>query len=85
MDLDIHAQIRRNTVDLEEMVKWMNQSMLNPFICRAEGCGKMFPHCSSLVLHVESQACDWDVERLKLDLFKGEFERMCARRDSVFD
>ncbi|KAL1597776.1 hypothetical protein SLS60_008263 [Paraconiothyrium brasiliense] len=79
----IHVQIRSNRVDLEETVSWMKEGLLRPFICRAPGCGKTFSHFSSLVLHVESQACEWDIDRLRLDLIQAEFDRMCARRDSV--
>jgi hypothetical protein len=83
MDVDIHVQIRSNRVDVKETVSWMDQGLLHPFICRASGCGKTFSHFSSLVLHVESQECEWDIERLRLDLVQAEFSRMCARKDSV--
>lgn len=83
MDVDIHVQIRSHRVDLKEMVSWMKEGLLQPFVCRAPGCGKAFRHFSSLVLHVESQACAWDIETLRFDLLQAEFSRMCARRDSV--
>ena len=83
MDVDIHVQIRSNRVDVKEMVSWMKDGTLQPFICRASRCEKTFSHFSSLVLHVESQACGWDVEVLRLDLLQAEFERMFSRRDSA--
>lgn len=83
MDVDIHVQIRSNRVNVEETVSWMKDGLLQPFICRASRCGKTFSSFSSLVQHVESQACEWDVERLRLDLVQAEFSRMCRRRDSL--
>jgi hypothetical protein len=83
MDLDIHAQIRTGRTDLNEVQTWMNDGLLHPFICRAEGCAKMFGHLSSLVLHMESQACSWGIERLNAPGLEAEFRRVCLRRDSV--
>lgn len=83
MDVDIHVQIRSRRIDVKEALEWMKEGLLQPFICRAPGCGKTFSHFSSLVLHVESQACGWDLEMLQLDLIQAEFSRMFARKDSV--
>ncbi|KAJ4301683.1 hypothetical protein N0V90_003776 [Kalmusia sp. IMI 367209] len=82
MDIDMHVQIRTDRVDLDETASWVKDGLLHPFLCRAPRCGKVFGHFSSLVLHVESQACGWDVETLRFDLLKEEFGRVCARRDS---
>lgn len=82
MDVDIHVQIRSNRVDIGETVSWMKDGLLQPFICRGPGCGKTFNNFSSLVLHIESQDCEWDIEKLRLDLVQAEFHRMCARKDS---
>ncbi|KAK7188210.1 hypothetical protein DPSP01_001755 [Paraphaeosphaeria sporulosa] len=82
MDVDIHVQIRSNRVDIGETVSWMKEGLLQPFICRSSGCGKTFNNFSSLVAHVENQECEWDVEKLRLDLVQAEFRRMCARKDS---
>ncbi|KAF1955901.1 hypothetical protein CC80DRAFT_81882 [Byssothecium circinans] len=86
MDLDIHAQIRRNELnfDLEQMTSWVKQGILHPFICRAESCEhKTFSKLSELVEHFEGRECAWGVERLRLDKLRVEFERVWERRDSV--
>jgi len=80
MDVSIHAQIRRNEVNLKETASWISQGVLYPFICRAPGCGKTFGRLSSLVLHVESHACSWDLDTLRLGLLREEFERKCAEK-----
>lgn len=83
MDLDIHAQIRTGRIDLGEAQAWMNAGSLLPFVCRSEGCGKMFAHLSSLVLHCESQACSWDVVRLNMLGLEHEIRELFVRKDSV--
>ena len=75
----MHVQIRSSRVDLGETASWVKEGLLHPFICRAPVCGKTFGHLSSLVLHVESHACEWDVETLRFDLLKEEFGRTCAK------
>lgn len=77
MDIDMHVQIRQNRVDLAETANWVRDGLLHPFVCRARGCGKTFGHFSSLVLHVESDACQWGLEDLRLDLLVEEFARVC--------
>jgi hypothetical protein len=79
MDVDMHVQIRSKRINIQEMVQWMKEGLLQPFVCHATGCGKTFPQFSSLLLHVESQACEWDVERLRLDLVQAEFKKWCER------
>ena|SRR5690242_12989289 len=85
MDLDIHAQIRTRRVNVSEVHEWMHHGILMPFICRAEGCKKTFGYLSSLVLHMESQACEWDIERLNAPGLEGLFKARCTRRDSGQD
>ena len=79
MDLDIHAQIRTGRIAINEVQAWMDDGLLHPFICRADGCPKTFGHLSSLVLHVESQACGWDIERLNICGLEKEFKEMCMK------
>ncbi|RMZ70646.1 Zinc finger protein [Pyrenophora seminiperda CCB06] len=83
MDLDMHAHIRTGRVEIIEVQQWMNQGVLQPFICRYPGCGKVFGHLSSLVLHCESKACGWDVDRLNMPGLEKEFGQVCLRRDSA--
>ncbi|KAE8846719.1 hypothetical protein HRS9122_03626 [Pyrenophora teres f. teres] len=83
MDLDMHAQIRTGRVDIIEVQQWMNQGVLHPFVCRYPGCGKVFGHLSSLVLHCESKACGWNVDRLNMPGLEKEFRQLCLRRDSA--
>ncbi|KAF1832995.1 hypothetical protein BDW02DRAFT_501704 [Decorospora gaudefroyi] len=82
MDLDMHAHIRSGRGDIREVHEAMNQGGLHPFVCRQAGCGKTFGHMSSLVLHCESKACGWDVDRLNMPGLEKEFCRSCLRRDS---
>lgn len=82
MDLDIHAQIRTGRINVNEMHVWMQAGILLPFICRNDGCKKAFGHLSSLVLHMESQACCWDIERLNAPGLEALFKERCLRRDS---
>ncbi|KAK3202842.1 hypothetical protein GRF29_154g923709 [Pseudopithomyces chartarum] len=79
MDVDMHVQIRSKRINTQEMVQWMKEGLLQPFVCRAPGCGKTFHQFSSLLLHVESQACEWGVETLRLDLVQLEFKKWCER------
>jgi hypothetical protein len=72
MDLDIHAQIRQGRLEMKEMMGWMKDGVLNPYMCRAEGCNKNFSRFSSLVFHVESGECEWDVTTLGLDRLEKE-------------
>ncbi|KAH7356074.1 hypothetical protein BKA66DRAFT_428914 [Pyrenochaeta sp. MPI-SDFR-AT-0127] len=83
MDLDIHAQVRTNRIKLEELQQWMDEGLLHPFICRAEGCGMTFGHLSSLVLHCESKACSWDVARLNLAGLEMEAKNICVIRNGT--
>jgi len=83
MDLDLHAQIRRNEVDLKETTNWMEQGFLRPFACRNGVCGVAFARFSELVAHVESGNCVWGLERLRLDLLRVELAVMLKRRDSA--
>ena len=83
MEVDLHVQIRSKRIDLKELVNWMNEGLLHPFICRAPGCGKTFSKFSALALHVEGQDCEWDAERLKLDLVEAEFHRMFPRKGGM--
>jgi hypothetical protein len=81
MDLDIHAQLRTRRVDISQVQQWMNEGILHSFVCRAEGCGKTFAHLSSLVLHCESKACVWGIDRLNMPGLEKEF-KIFLRRDS---
>lgn len=83
MDLDIHAQIRTGRIDASEVHEWMHNGILMPFVCRAEDCKQTFGHLSSLVLHLESQACEWDIERLNAPGLEILFKGKCLRRDSA--
>jgi hypothetical protein len=83
MDLDLHAQIRRNEVDLQETTNWMDQGFLRPFTCRNEVCGTSYAHFSELVAHVEGGNCVWGLERLRLDMLRTELASMLKRRDSA--
>ncbi|KAI8942810.1 hypothetical protein NX059_000853 [Plenodomus lindquistii] len=83
MDIDLHAQLRTGRVNLDEMHEWMKNSAIQPFICRAGGCMKAFAHLSSLVLHCESQACEWDIVRLNISGLEAEVKTSCLRRDSA--
>ena len=83
MDLDIHAQIRTGRIDVIEVYEWMHDGVLMPFICRDEGCKKTFGRLSSLVLHLESKVCRWDIERLNAPALETLFNTMCLRRDST--
>lgn len=85
MDLDIHASIRTGRINVKEVHDWMYAGILMPFICRDEDCKKAFGHLSSLVLHMESQACGWDIERLNVPGFEALFKTTCLRRDSIQD
>ena len=82
MDLDIHAQIRLKTINLQVLQGMISEGTIHPFICRAQGCVKTFAHFSSLSLHVESQACEWDIAKLGLEMLKKEVMRI-LRRDSA--
>jgi hypothetical protein len=82
MDLDMHAQIRSGRADVHAVLDWTDQSIVHSFVCREEGCGKTFGHMSSLVLHCESKACGWDVDRLNMPGLEKEFRQTCLRRDS---
>ncbi|KAF2688145.1 hypothetical protein K458DRAFT_385716 [Lentithecium fluviatile CBS 122367] len=84
MDLDLHAHIRRNEVNIHETWSWMEQGFLHPFLCRSEGCKETFARFSELVAHFESGKCDWGVERLGSDLLRKELVAMVERRDSLF-
>ncbi|XPS77071.1 hypothetical protein M3J09_009107 [Ascochyta lentis] len=83
MDLDIHAQIHTARINVNEVQEWMHNGILMPFICRDDGCKKTFGHLSSLVLHLESQACGWDIERLNAPGLEALFKSRCLRRDSA--
>lgn len=82
MDLDMHANIRTGRVDIHEVWKWMCEGALHPFLCRDAECGKTFSQLSSLLLHCESKACGWDIDRLNMPGLEKEFKRACLRRDS---
>ncbi|PVH95693.1 hypothetical protein DM02DRAFT_659914 [Periconia macrospinosa] len=78
MDLDVHAQIRRNEIHLDTMVSWLQEGVLHPFVCRADSCGRVtFGKLSDLVAHVREDNCGWDVDMLKLEGLKLEFDRAC--------
>lgn len=77
MDLDIHAQIRTGRIELKEMREWIAEDLIEPFICRAPGCGRTFAKFSSLVTHYESRACNWDVSRLNMPGLEKEMR--CRR------
>jgi hypothetical protein len=82
MDLDIHAQIRTSRVEPKAVCQWIEEGIIQPFVCRDEGCQKIFGHLSSLVLHCESQACGWDIARLNMPGLEKEVKQSCVRRDS---
>lgn len=81
MDLDLHAQIRTNRINLSELELWMNEGLLQPFLCRNEGCRKGFSHMSALTEHCEANECSWDVARLNVVGLKNEVERMFFKKD----
>lgn len=82
MDISIHAQLRTGRADTKTLLQWMTDDVLHPFICRQTQCMKTFAHMSSLVLHCESKACEWDVTRLNMPGLEKEVKRTCTRRDS---
>lgn len=83
MDLDLHAQIRRDAIDLQETTAWMNQGFLRPFMCRNDACGDAsFARFSELVAHVESGNCVWNMERLRLNKLGRELNALLRRRES---
>jgi hypothetical protein len=79
MDIDIHAQIRQGRLDMKEMMAWIKEGALHPYICRGDRCDKTFGRFSSLVFHIESSSCSWDVERLRLDMLEKEVLRNFGR------
>ncbi|CAO2655063.1 Nn.00g117960.m01.CDS01 [Neocucurbitaria sp. VM-36] len=85
MDLDIHAQIRTGRINLDEVQQWMDDGLLRPFVCRDEGCMDTFGHLISLVLHCESQACNWGIARLNMIGLEKEVKQICVRRDSAME
>lgn len=82
MDLDIHAQIRQGRLDMKEMMGWIKEGALQPYVCRNTNCGNTFGSLSSLVFHLESGTCDWGIERLGLGMLERELIRG-LRADSV--
>jgi hypothetical protein len=84
MDLEFHAQIRTGRYDPRELQAWIDQGVLQPFVCRGEGCEKKFGLMSSLVLHCESRACGWDIARLNMPGLEKEVKQTCMRRDSGY-
>jgi hypothetical protein len=84
MDLEFHAQIRTGRYDPRELQAWIDQGVLQPFMCRGEGCEKKFGLMSSLVLHCESRACGWDIARLNMPGLEKEVKQTCMRRDSGY-
>ncbi|KAF2263311.1 hypothetical protein CC78DRAFT_581592 [Lojkania enalia] len=88
MDLDIHAQIRTRKLNIEEMMLWVREGALKPYICRGHGCEKTFSYLSSLLLHVESRACGWEIATLGLDMLERDFKRKFGfpeKRITYFD
>ncbi|KAJ4368470.1 hypothetical protein N0V83_006827 [Neocucurbitaria cava] len=86
MDLDIHAQIRTGRIDLHEVLRWMDEDTLHPFMCRSEGCTATFAHLRTLVLHCEdTTACNWDIGRLRLADLEIEFKRLSAERNGTVE
>ncbi|KAF3003721.1 hypothetical protein E8E13_009267 [Curvularia kusanoi] len=83
MDLDIHAQLRTRRIDTSEVTEWMSNGVLAPYVCREEGCGMSFSHLSSLAMHLESEACSWDIQRLNAPALEALFKQVCMRRDST--
>jgi hypothetical protein len=83
MDLDMHASIRTGRVDIHEVQHWSTAGIIHPFVCRDEECGKVFGRLSSLVLHCESKACGWNVDRLNMPGLEKELKLTCLRRDSA--
>lgn len=83
MDLDLHAQIRRNEIDLKETTSWMEQGFLRPFTCRKKICESSFARFSELVAHVESGNCVWGIEKLRLDMLGVELAALVRRKDSA--
>jgi hypothetical protein len=83
MDLDMHAHIRTGRINSDQLLQWMDEGSLHPFVCRAKNCLKTFGHMSSLVLHCESQACDWDIARLNMPGLEKELQQMFSRRSSA--
>jgi hypothetical protein len=82
----MHAQIRRNDINLDEMASWVKQGVLHPFVCRADSCNRreiVFSKLSGLVKHVQAEECAWEVGMLGLERLKGEFDRAWTRKDSV--
>jgi hypothetical protein len=75
MDIDVHAQIRTGRLDVKELLVWIKEGVIQPFVCRADGCLQSFGRFSSLVYHVESGTCEWDLKRLWLDKLEKEVHR----------
>lgn len=84
MDISVHKGLREGSYPAGEATTWMHERIIEPFICRdtAGGCGQTFSHFSALVRHVEGCECDWDIDRLRLDLVEEEFKRQCLEKDS---
>lgn len=84
MDLDIHAQLRTGRINAHEVQTWMEDGILMPFICREEGCKKSFGQLSSLVSHLESKTCGWDIERLNIPGLETLFKKTYMLEKSPF-
>ncbi|KAF2182354.1 hypothetical protein K469DRAFT_669727 [Zopfia rhizophila CBS 207.26] len=74
MDPDVHFQLRTGRVEASELSAWVSNGALKPFICRHVHCYREFGRFSSLILHVESQACGWNVEKLRITELRKLFE-----------
>lgn len=80
MDLDIHAQLRTGRVDAREVREWMRTGILMPFVCREEGCGRVFGGLGKLAGHWEDGHCAWGVERVNAPGLEALFRDTCLNQ-----
>ncbi|KAF1992740.1 hypothetical protein P154DRAFT_452113 [Amniculicola lignicola CBS 123094] len=83
MDIGIHVQIRTERVVVKELIKWGQEGIFFPFVCRGEDCGQVFGTLSALAAHIESQACPWEIWKLGLDKMKRDLELKMALDGSI--
>lgn len=83
MCVDMHAQLRTGRLNLQELRKlqeWMDEGAFLPFICRNEGCKRMFSHLSKVAKHWEAGECEWGLSRVNVEGLKEELKKAFAMR-----
>ncbi|OAL54640.1 hypothetical protein IQ07DRAFT_500119 [Pyrenochaeta sp. DS3sAY3a] len=83
MCVEMHAQLRTDRLSLQELrqlQEWMEEGAFLPFICRNEGCMKMFSHLSEVAKHWEAGECEWGLSRLNVEGLKEELKNVFAMR-----